>query len=147
MPSNANDARAGIVGEVKMSFPGRNSNAEIRYAVFANSDAARKYSINFVRSLTASHQRRIFFPYFPDADCAQRGLNQLCAAASGNVFALVISNGFASANTPEGQKTRGVSAGIVGQFALAHLQRARKSIEQSATATLSPGARPRHVSH
>jgi hypothetical protein len=53
MPSNANDARAGIIGEVKMSFPGRNSNAEIRYAVFANSDAARKYSMNFASSLTA----------------------------------------------------------------------------------------------
>jgi hypothetical protein len=148
MSSNANGARAGIVGEVKMSFPGRTSNAEIRYAVFANSNDARRYSMNFGRGLTASHQRRIFFPYLPDADCAQRGHNQLCVAASGNVFTLVISNGVASAKTPEGQTTTpGVSAGTVGQFALAHLQSVRKSIEQSAAATPSPGARPGRISH
>lgn len=147
MSSNANGARAGIVGEVKMSFPGRTSNAEIRYAVFANPNDARRYSMNFGRGLTASHQRRIFFPYLPGADCAQRGHNQLCVAASGNVFTLVISNGVASAKTPAGQTTRGVSAGTVGQFALAHLQSVRKSIEQSAAATPSPGTQPRRISH
>jgi hypothetical protein len=38
MPSTANDWRAGIVGEVRMSFSGRESNAQIGYAVFANPD-------------------------------------------------------------------------------------------------------------
>jgi hypothetical protein len=147
MSSNANSARAGIIGEVKMSLPGSSSNAEIRYAVFANSDDARKYARNFGRGLTASHQRRIFFPYLPDADCAQRGRNQLCVAASGNVFTLVISNGVASANTHAGQATHGVSAGIVGQFALAHLENVRKSIALPATAKATPTAAAGRISH
>jgi hypothetical protein len=141
MSSGGNDAAAGIVAEVRMSFPGRNSNAEIRYAVFANPDDARKYSMNFSSDLTASHQRRIFFPFFTDADCVQRGENQLCALQNGNVFALVMSNGVASANTHEHQTARGVSAGIVAQFALAHLQTVRKSIEQTSANAL-PGAAP-----
>src|SRR3984893_15387113 len=54
MPSTENDGRAGIVGAVKMSLSGRASNAEIRYAVFANPADAHKYSTNFASSLTAS---------------------------------------------------------------------------------------------
>jgi hypothetical protein len=147
MPSTAHDWTAGVVGAVRMSFPGRESNAEIRYAVFANPDDARKYSANFGRGLAASHQQRIVFSNLPAADCAQRGQTQLCAAVNGNVFALAITNGAANLNSPAGQGKGGVSAGIVAQFALAHIENARKSIASPVAAKPMPTARASGAHH
>lgn len=137
--STATAARAGIIGEVKMRFPGRYSTAQVRYRVFADPAQARTFAINLERGFFAAHQQQVSFPLLKDAHCMQRGQTQLCEQASGNVLVMAMTNGAAYANSA--QTSRGVSAGVVEQFAIAHLERVRKSLERAPAPARSPISR------
>lgn len=131
---NADDSRNGMIGAVEVDFAGAPAavSAQIRYAIFPQAGDAEKYSTAFSQNLTAHGAARIFFPYFPGADCAASGQNQVCASTDGNVFILAVSTGIVSANTHEHQALRGDSAGNVGRIATAYLQSVRGSLGQTA---------------
>lgn len=144
---SADDARNGMIGAVQIDFAGATAGttAQIRYAVFAQAGDATKYSEQVSQSLTARGGQRIFFPYFPGADCVTSGGNQVCTRASGDVFILAVSTGIVSANTHEHQLLRGDSAGNVGRIALAYLDSVRDSIGQVGPAA-PPSRSPVHGS-
>jgi hypothetical protein len=142
---NADDSRNGMIGAVEVDFTGAPAAAQIRYAVFAQASDAARYSTVFSQNLTARGAQRIFFPYFPEAECAASGQNQVCAVAAGNVFVVAVSRGIVSANTPEHQGLQGDSAGNVGRIAMAYLQSARSmagKVASPAALSRPPGSTP-----
>jgi hypothetical protein len=112
--------QAGMVGIAKITFAGKNSGGEMRYAVFSTQQEIESSA----RDLGMPGQP-IFFPYFPKGNCTSHGNTQACEIEDGTVMILVITHDL----TPG---IRGTTAGILGKSALEHLRSVRQSIGQPA---------------
>jgi hypothetical protein len=112
--------QAGIVGIAKITFAGKNSSGEMRYAVFSTQQEIESSA----RDLGMPGQP-IFFPYFPKGNCTSHDNTQACEIEDGTVMILVITHDL----TPG---IRATTAGIFGKAALEHLRSVRQSIGQPA---------------
>jgi len=111
--------QAGMVGIAKITFAGKNSSGEVRYAVFSTKQDIESYA----RDLSMPG-RPIFFPYFPKADCTSHGNRQACEIEDGTVMIIAITRDLA-------QGIHGTTAGILGKAALDHLRSVRQAIGQA----------------
>ncbi|MBV9332177.1 MAG: hypothetical protein JOZ55_11545 [Alphaproteobacteria bacterium] len=116
---NESDSGQGMKGAVAFSFARSNATAEIRYALFDSTEDAE----SFAQAASERMGSRIFFPFMPNADCAQSPGKQMCVLLKGNVYILAVSTGILLADTHEHQTIRGISAGNLIEFAASHLQR------------------------
>jgi len=112
--------QAGMVGIAKITFAGKSSSGEVRYAVFSTREDIDSYA----RDLSMPGQP-IFFPYFPKADCTSHGDRQACEIEDGTVMIMAITR-----DLVEG--THATTAGKLGKAALEHLRSVRRSIGQAA---------------
>jgi len=117
---NAASQRAGMVGIAKITFAGKNSSGEVRYAVFSTKEDFESYVRDF-----SMPGNPIFFPYFPEAKCTSHGNQQACEVEDGTVMIIAITR-----DLTEGVHT--TTAGILGKAALDHLRSVRQSIGQAA---------------
>src|SRR5580700_1905242 len=116
MKPNESDTSRGMIGAVGIVFASSNARAEIRYAVFGQSDQAAAYAQSASERMGGPAVNRIFFPYLPDADCAESPERQRCTLVADNVYVLAISSGVVTANTHEHQTVRGMSVGNLAQL-------------------------------
>jgi hypothetical protein len=120
IPLKPASQQAGMVGIAKITFAGKNSSGEARYAVFSTQEDIESSARDF-----SMPGQPIFFPYFPKANCTSHGNVQACEIEDGTVMIVAITR-----DLTEG--IHGTTAGILGKAALDHLRSVRRSIGQPA---------------